>query len=118
MRFEFEMDGDILILKIYGELDHHHAGEIRESTDNRIMAGGVRGLIIDLSGLEMMDSSGIGVIMGRCRLMESLGYHVCVSGARAAIKKVIVLSGLGRLVGICDTWAQGVTLLRRTDKKA
>ncbi|MDP4119275.1 MAG: anti-sigma factor antagonist [Bacillota bacterium] len=116
MKFEFEQNREILTVKIQGELDHHGARALRESIDNEIMASAARGLIIDLAGLEIMDSSGIGIIMGRCKLMETLGGHVCVAGARAAIKKVILLSGLGRLVGLCETAAEGTNILRSTKK--
>ena len=116
MKFSFENCGRILTVKISGELDHHNAAPLRAAVDDEIIAGKICGLVLDLSGLEMMDSSGIGVIMGRCRLMESLGGHLCVSGAKEPIRKIIMLSGLGRLVGICDTVAEGIRILENTEK--
>lgn len=113
MKFEFETLGKILVVKISGELDHHNAAPLREATDRELLGGNYSGLIIDFSGLEMMDSSGIGVIMGRCRLIENYGGHLCVCGAKAPIKKIIQLSGLGKLVGITENIKSAVKLLEK-----
>lgn len=112
MNYEFKREGTVLIVYVRGELDHHNAPPLRKSTDEEIVSGNVKGLVIDLSGLEMMDSSGIGLIMGRCRLMESLGGHVCVSGAVSGVKQVIALSGLCKYVAVCDSAKEAVKLLR------
>lgn len=117
MKYAFEKKGRILTVTISGELDHHNAAPLRTAVDEKIISSGARGLVLDFSGLEMMDSSGIGVIMGRCRLMESLGGHVCVSGTKSQIRKIILLSGLGKLVGVCDTAEQGRKLLENTARR-
>ena len=103
MKYEFKKNKGILTVFLSGELDHHGAAPLRQATDREILGSNIKGLIIDMSGLEMMDSSGIGIIMGRCKLMESSGGHVCVSGARESIKKIIIMSGLGKYIGIFDT---------------
>ena len=113
MKFEFETLGRVLAVKISGELDHHNAAPLREAIDRELLSGNYTGLIIDLSGLEMMDSSGIGVIMGRCRLLENSGGHLCVCGAKAQIKKIILLSGLGKLVGITEDIKSAAKLLEK-----
>ena len=112
MKFEFEKKGRLLIVKITGELDHHSAASLREETDREILGGSYNGLILDLSGLDMMDSSGIGIIMGRYRLMEASGGHLCVCGAKPPIKKIILLSGLGKLIGICEDIKSAAEMLK------
>ncbi len=89
-----------LVVKIIGELDHHYATRIRETIDIEIKDKDIRLLIFDLSALEFMDSSGIGVIMGRLRLMKQQGGKVCVAGAKDSLNKIICLSGLSGLIGI------------------
>lgn len=89
-----------LVVKIIGELDHHYATRIRETIDIEIKDKDIRLLIFDLSALEFMDSSGIGVIMGRYRLMKEQGGKVCVAGAKDSLNKIICLSGLSGLIGI------------------
>lgn len=89
-----------LFVGISGELDHHNAGLVRESVDIEIKSGGVRLLIFDFSNLAFMDSSGIGVIMGRYKLMQSCGGKVQIVGAATYIEQIIRLSGLEKIIEI------------------
>ena len=56
-----------------GELDHHAAGTIREQVDHAVERYHPRELTLDFSGVGFMDSSGIGLVMGRYRLMKLAG---------------------------------------------
>ena len=112
MEYKFEKIGRTLVAAISGELDHHNAAPLREAMDNELLSGAEKNLIIDLSCLELMDSSGIGLIMGRYRLVESLNGKVCVSGASPSVKKVIELSGLGKLVILCETSGDAIKKLK------
>ena len=112
MEFKFEKTGGVLLVGTFGELDHHNAAPLREAVDKEMLSGGAVDMVIDLSRLELMDSSGIGVIMGRLRLVQSLGGRLCVSGASRSIRKIIELSGLGKLVILCDTAAEAVKILK------
>lgn len=98
----------ILVVKIIGELDHHYASRIRETVDIEIKDKDIRLLVFDLSALDFMDSSGIGVIMGRYRVMKEQGGNVSVAGAKDSLKKIICLSGLAGVVGIYDTVEEAV----------
>ncbi len=112
MKVKFDKKSDVLVVSISGELDHHTAAPLREAIDSKIMETSVRKLLIDLSGMELMDSSGIGVIMGRYRLMDSLGGAVCVSGASPSIGRIIELSGLTKLICLCKNVEEGISLLK------
>ena len=100
MKFEFEKKGRLLIVKITGELDHHSAASLREETDREILGGSYNGLILDLSGLDMMDSSGIGLIMGRSKLMKECGGRLEVLNPQPYIRRVLRLAGIERIVKI------------------
>ncbi len=91
---------DKLFAIICGEIDHHNSSLIRESVDIEIKSGGIKQLIFDFSGLEFMDSSGIGVLMGRYRLMSDIGGSVTVAGAPEYIEKILRLSGLEKIISI------------------
>lgn len=112
MQYEFKKSAEVLAVSVSGELDHHNAAPLREAIDDEILKSLCKNLIIDLSGLDLMDSSGIGVIMGRYKLVSSLGGKLCVSGAAAPIRKIIELSGLCRLVLMSDTLDQAAVLLK------
>ncbi len=98
MNFTITRKQDKLYVFVSGEIDHHNAALIRESVDIEIKRTKTKELVFDFSQLEMMDSSGIGILMGRLRLMQQTGGKTVVSGAPEYIEKIIVLSGLGNLI--------------------
>lgn len=100
MKFNILKRKDKLIVKISGELDHHNSRTIRESVDIEIKSGNVKTLIFDFSNLTFMDSSGIGIIMGRFHLMSMYGGRVVIEKAPEYVKKIIYMSGLKDVVDI------------------
>lgn len=109
MNMDIHKQSGILIVSVSGELDHHSAARLRESVDLEIMQGGVLRLIFDFTHLELMDSSGIGVIMGRYKLMQSFGGKVIVAGAASHIQKVICLSGLNKIISLHDSLENAIS---------
>ncbi|SCY92311.1 anti-sigma F factor antagonist [Alkaliphilus peptidifermentans] len=99
MLFNYEAFDNKLIVKLEGELDHHVSEEIRQELDDLIEKKRSRHLVFDLSGLEFMDSSGIGVIMGRYKNVSKMGGKVAVIKVSDKIDKIFSLSGLYRIVG-------------------
>ena len=87
-----------LRVRLEGELDHRRAGEIRAELDALIADPRVRRLVFDLSGLEFMDSSGIGMMIGRYKLMKRRGGSVAVSGPGARIDRLFQMSGVYQVV--------------------
>ncbi|WDU81986.1 anti-sigma factor antagonist [Caloramator sp. Dgby_cultured_2] len=72
MQLIFERKDDVLIVKLMGELDHHSAEEVRIKIDNKIDETGLNKVIFDFAGVNFMDSSGIGVIIGRYKKLKIL----------------------------------------------
>ena len=87
----------VLTARLSGEIDHHAAREMREAIDDTAQKVKPRCLKLDFSQVPFMDSSGIGLIMGRFRLMQLYGGTLEVTGASERIRKVIRLAGLDRL---------------------
>ena len=83
-----------------GEIDHHSAKPLREEIDSAIIRVQPELLELDFSAVSFMDSSGIGLIMGRCRLMEEHGGSVRICGASGHLKKVLKLSGIDRIAAV------------------
>lgn len=100
MNFSILRRKDKLIVKIEGELDHHNSKAIRENVDIEIKAGTVKTLVFDFTDLSFMDSSGIGIIMGRFQLMNLYGGNVVIENAPEYVKKIIYMSGLRDIVKI------------------
>ena len=93
-----ERTGSQLVLHICEELDHHTAGQISKVVDLQIEKGNVRTLIFDFSGITFMDSSGIGLILGRQRVMESLGGGITVKNPSPSVRRILQVAGLSRLI--------------------
>ena len=80
-----------------GELDHHSAAIIRAGIDDAILLNRPKILILDFGNVTFMDSSGIGLVMGRYRLLKPLGGEIIMTNLPPNIEKVIRLAGLERL---------------------
>jgi len=89
-----------LIIGLSGELDHHGAEQIRGLIERAVTEQDVKNLIFDFSNLTFMDSSGIGMIIGRYKLMKSLGGRVALVCTNPRMEQLITLSGLTKLVHV------------------
>jgi stage II sporulation protein AA (anti-sigma F factor antagonist) len=91
---------NILTAYLKGELDHHNAPEIRESIDIEADRLHPEMIVLDFGEVTFMDSSGIGLVMGRYKLASSYGGKVSVRNASSQIRKVMKIAGLERLADI------------------
>ena len=98
--FTYEESGYFLRIKLKGDIDHHSAVAIRSGMDTLLYKIRPRRLYLDLSGVDFMDSSGLGLIMGRYALMKEIGGDLVVSNPCAGVERVLKLAGLERLVRI------------------
>ena len=97
LQLELTREGAALTAALIGELDHHAAADLRGRIDGAVLSCRPRRLNIDLTRLTFMDSSGIGLIMGRYRLMASLEGEVRIQGANPRMERMIRLAGLDKL---------------------
>ena len=99
---EFVCDtaGCFMTVRIRGEIDHHTAVSVRNGVDAAIFERRPRRLIMDMSGVTFMDSSGLGLIMGRYTVMKELGGDVVVYNPGREIQSILTLAGLERVVRI------------------
>ncbi len=97
-QFAMKRQGSKLVVHICEELDHHAAGQISRVIDLQIEKGGVRTLIFDFSGITFMDSSGIGMVMGRHRKMHFMGGVTYVTGIDEQVDRIFAMSGLYRII--------------------
>ena len=97
MSVVFERKGDTLVAQLSGEIDHHTAAEFRESIDREVEWLRPEQLLLDFGGIGFMDSSGIGLIMGRYKNAAAYGGTVRVINAPPIIERMMKLAGMGRL---------------------
>ncbi len=98
--YEASCRDGVLEIKLRGEIDHHSAVAVRTELDQRICETHPKKTVIDLSGIDFMDSSGLGLIMGRYSLMQKLGGELTLRDPAPNLCKIFALAGLGRMVRI------------------
>ena len=97
MTVSYNENGGLLCIELFGELGHHEAIDAMENISALYECVIPKEVILDLGGLSFMDSSGIGLVMGRYKIMKPLGGELHVSNTSPHIYKVMKLAGLDRL---------------------
>ena len=100
MSVRIEQTGEVLTAYLGGEIDHHTAKNMRQEIDNAVELNMPTLLILDFTDVSFMDSSGIGLVMGRYRTLSKTGAELHISGTSPQIYKVMKLAGLERLARI------------------
>ncbi len=85
-----------------GELDHYTALDIRAQLDAILRDPTIRHMVLDLGQMTFMDSSGIGVLLGRLRVLQARGGTLSVARMQPQVEKLFYLSGLQRVIGITE----------------
>ena len=101
MKSVFEVQGNCLTVHLPEEVDHPVSEDIRKESDNIMRKKYIRTMIFDFSETMFMDSSGIGLLMGRYRAMGMRGDCIRATGVSAYIEKLLHLSGVYKFVEIC-----------------
>ncbi len=112
MRLEFQMTDDILIASAFGELDHHSAGAVRDEIDETMKAFDCRHLILDFEKVTFMDSSGIGVVLGRYNKVTKQGGRLFLAGCSEFIEKILYMAGVFTVVDKQKSKEDAICLLK------
>lgn len=102
MNRTYEIVGNRMIAYMPRELDHHKAEELRTKWDVVIEGSNIRELIFDFSNTEFMDSSGIGVVIGRSRKIGYFGGQAYAAGLNDRVSKLFLAAGLNQLISVID----------------
>lgn len=111
MKIEFANEPKVLIMKIDGEIDHRYATRIRREADRKIVTYPDKPFLIDLTNVSFMDSSGIGVIIGRYKLVSSFGQRVIIVSSNPTVEKILDMSGIKKIINIYPTLEDVAELL-------
>ena len=98
--YEIKSRDHLLCVYLYGEIDHHSAVDLRRDLDDLILQRRPHRLVLDLSRIEFMDSAGLGLLMGRYRLLKSIGGVLAISNANERVMKILRLAGMERFFEI------------------
>ena len=103
MYLSVEKHKNNLLVQFKGELDHHTTEDVREKIDHQYFDQRIKNIILDLRGLTFMDSSGIGLIMGRYKnCIEKNGKLAIVSDS-VYVDKILRMSGLLKIINLYPT---------------
>ena len=94
----FDFNDGTLYVSLIGEINHHRAVFVRQEIDEKIQELSPKNLVLDLAEVSFMDSSGLGLVMGRYQLMKDLGGTLTVANPSAEHKKIFKLAGLNKLI--------------------
>ena len=97
MNATIECSGELVIAYLVGELDHHTVREIREALDKVISLRKPKHVIIDFKNVSFMDSSGIGLVLGRYQLLQAFRATLEIRNVSPRTKKIFELAGIGSI---------------------
>lgn len=99
---DFQIIDNCLMVRMPEEIDHHKSSYICEKADNYILREEVENVVFDFEDTRFMDSSGIGIIMGRYKKIICFGGKVYAIHADRQIRRILCISGLNKLIEIVD----------------
>lgn len=100
MKVAKKLLGNILVVAATGELDHHTASALKGSIQEELDKGAVRHIVLDFSGLSFMDSSGLGVLLGRYKVLAKWQGSIIAFGLQPPVEKLFLMTGLNKLIPI------------------
>ena len=100
--FDFKVIDNYLMVKMPKEVDHHNSGYISKTADKFIMKDGIGNVVFDFEDTKFMDSSGIGIIIGRYKKISYFGGKVFAVNADTRIKRTLMICGLHKVIEIME----------------
>lgn len=98
MHIQVKRQNEYVTAYLFGELDHHSSQQVKTELDEVIKEHRDADLILDLRNLSFMDSSGLGVILGRYKRLKVYGNNMYIKNANRQIEKVFDVSGIYKLI--------------------
>lgn len=111
MNIDFMMNGRTLVTILQGEIDHHTCVEIRQKIDREYQKRRAQNLLIDFEKIKFMDSSGIGMLMGRYRNVAICGGKVALYNVSKETQKLLNMSGIYKLMKVYESKEEAIANL-------
>lgn len=100
-----------LIVRLEGELDHHTSDIVRTKIDKEIDKGVTQNLLFNLEKLSFMDSSGLGMLLGRYKKISQHDGEMSVCCVGENVYKIFELSGIFKVLSVYDTETQAISTM-------
>jgi stage II sporulation protein AA (anti-sigma F factor antagonist) len=111
LNIELEVKNEILCVRLAGELDHHTAEDLRLQVNEVLESQPIQHILLNLEHLSFMDSSGLGVILGRYKVIRNKGGEMVVCSISPSIKRLFDMSGLFKIVHLAEDEVNALTVL-------
>lgn len=92
---------NLAVLSLLGEVDVANVAQVREEA-LRLLAAGVKGLVVDLGGVEYMDSSGLGMLVGLQKRMREADGKLALASPRPRVERLLDITGLARIFAVYE----------------
>ena len=102
MEFEFMQESKTLVITPTAQIDHHLSEKIRRKADYEIQRHMPKKVVLDFTKINFMDSSGIGLIIGRYKTVHMLGGELEIENACGNVKRVLEMSGISKIIKIIN----------------
>ncbi|NSW91682.1 MAG: anti-sigma F factor antagonist [Firmicutes bacterium] len=112
MEIKLSNRGNTLIVRLYGELDDHTAEYAKQKIENEIIKPTTKNIVFDFSNLTFMDSSGIGVIMGRYKNIVKINGKVAIACSNPQVIRLLDISGISSIIPIYSEVDSAVKMIR------
>jgi len=100
MNIKFQKEDKLLIMEITEEIDHHTADKIRRRADYEIQRYMPKKVLFDFNNVSFMDSSGIGLLIGRYKLLVSQNGSLGLINVKPNIMKIFQMSGILKIISV------------------
>lgn len=98
LEVNLEYKDDVLCVRLSGELDHHTADIVREKVSKAIESKKIKHLVLNLGQLKFMDSSGLGVILGRYKQIKQVSGEMIVCAISPSVERLFNMSGMFKII--------------------
>jgi stage II sporulation protein AA (anti-sigma F factor antagonist) len=112
LRIKFKSVGTTLIVFMEGEIDHHWADYLKNKVDGEIIKSKNKNVIFDFGEVSFMDSSGIGVLIGRFKNIRSLRGKLVATNVKGQLERLFAMAGLRKIVPVYDTVDMALTQIQ------
>ena len=100
MNINYVKKDKLLVVEITEEIDHHVAEKIRRKVDDEITRYMPRKTIFDFSRVTFMDSAGIGMLIGRYKMMKLIGGSLEIVNISQTVRRILEMSGISKIISM------------------
>lgn len=99
---KFLIKGNILLVRLKGELDHHEANDLKNRWQQEIKKNDILHIVLNLKELDFMDSSGLGVILGRYKEIKQMSGEMVICDISPTVNRLFEMSGLFKIMRLAE----------------